>query len=40
MGFYRRVKVFWFTVTFEGQRIQESLRTDSKKLAEKLYPKR
>jgi integrase len=39
MGLYRRNKVYWFTVTFEGQRIQESLKTDSKKLAEKLYAK-
>jgi integrase len=39
MGLYRRGKTYWFTLTHEGQRIQESLKTDNKKLAEKLYAK-
>ncbi|OPY65758.1 MAG: site-specific tyrosine recombinase XerC [Syntrophorhabdaceae bacterium PtaU1.Bin034] len=40
MGLYKRGKIYWFQVTHEGQRIQESLKTDNKKLAEKLYAKK
>ena len=39
MGLYRRGKFFWFTITYQGTRIQESLKTDNKRLAEKLYAK-
>jgi integrase len=40
MGLYRRGKIFWFNVTFQGRRIQESLETSNKKLAEQLYAKK
>jgi len=39
MGLYRRGKFFWFTITYQDKRIQESLKTGNKKLAEKLYAK-
>ncbi len=39
MGLYKRRKIYWFTLTYEGRRIQESLKTDNKKLAEKAYAK-
>ena len=39
MGLFRRGKFFWFTITYQGKRIQESLKTDNKRLAEKLYAK-
>jgi len=39
MGLYKRGETFWFTVTYDGRRIRESLGTDSKKMAEKLYAK-
>ena len=39
MGLYQRGKTFWFTVTYGGRRVQQSLKTDNKKLAEKLYAK-
>ncbi|MFA4918816.1 MAG: tyrosine-type recombinase/integrase [Thermodesulfovibrionales bacterium] len=39
MGLYHRGKFFWFSITYEGKRIQESLKTDNRKLAEKLYAK-
>ena len=39
MGLYRRGKFFWFSITYQGNRIQESFKTDSRKLAEKLYAK-
>ena len=40
MGLYRRGTTYWFTVTYDGRRIQESLQTDNKKLAEKVYAKK
>jgi integrase len=40
MGLYRRGTTYWFTVTHDGRRIQESLQTDNKKLAEKVYAKK
>jgi integrase len=40
MGLYKRDKIYWFTIMYEGQRIQESLRTDNRKLAEMLYAKK
>lgn len=39
MGLYRRGKFFWFSITYQGNRIQESFKTDNRKLAEKLYAK-
>lgn len=39
MGLYRRGNFFWFSITHQGKRIQETLKTDNKKLAEKLYAK-
>jgi integrase len=39
MGLYRRGKFFWFSITYQGKRIQESLKTDNRKLADKLYAK-
>ncbi|MBM4141778.1 MAG: site-specific integrase [Nitrospira sp.] len=39
MGLYRRGKFFWLRISYQGKRIQESLKTDNRKLAEKLYAK-
>ena len=39
MGLYRRGKIYWCSIKLQGQRIQESLQTDNRKLAEKLYAK-
>ncbi len=39
MGLYRRGKIFWFSISYQGERIQESLKTNNKKLAEKLCAK-
>lgn len=39
MGLYRRGKFFWFSIKYQGKRVQESLKTDNKKLAEKLQAK-
>lgn len=39
MGLYRRGNFFWFSISYQGKRIQESLKTDNRKLAEKLYAK-
>ena len=39
MGLYRRGKFFWYTITHEGRRIQESTGTDNRRLAEKIYSK-
>lgn len=39
MGLYRRGKFFWFSIKYQGKRIQESFKTDNRKLAVKLYAK-
>ena len=39
MGIYRRGKTFWFTYTHEGRRIQRSLETVNRRLAEKIHAK-
>jgi integrase len=39
VGLYKRNKVWWYTVVHRGQRIQESTKTDNKKLAERIYAK-
>jgi len=40
MGLYRRGETYWFTLMHDGQRIRESLKTDNRKLAEKVYAKK
>jgi integrase len=37
MGLYRRGKTYWLSITHDGKRIQRSLKTDNKRLAEKLH---
>jgi integrase len=39
MGLYRRGKIFWFTISYKGKRIQGSTDTDKKRLAEQRYAK-
>lgn len=39
MGLYKRGKTFWFSIQYQGRRVQESLKTDNGKLAEKLFAK-
>lgn len=39
MGLYRRGKFFWYSIRYQGKRIQASLKTDNRKLAGKLYAK-
>lgn len=39
MGLYRRGKFFWFTIMQNGKRTQVSTKTDSKKIADKIYAK-
>lgn len=39
MGLYRRGKTYWFSITHQGKRIQQPLKTDNKRLAQKLYAK-
>ncbi len=39
MGLYRRGKTYWFTISHDGGRIQESTGTGNKKLAERIYAK-
>jgi integrase len=39
MGLYRRGKIYWFTICYQGRRMQATLKTENKKLAEKLYAK-
>ena len=39
MGLYRRGNTYWFSVMHDGQRIRQSLKTENKKVAEKLYAK-
>jgi integrase len=39
MGLYRRGEIYWFTLMYEGKRIQESLHTKSKQMAERAYAK-
>jgi len=39
MGLYRRGKIWWFRITHQGKRIQDSLKTDNKRLADKCYAK-
>lgn len=39
MGLYRRGKFYWYSIKYQGKRIQESLKTDNKKFAEKFYAK-
>ena len=39
MGIYRRGKTYWFNVKFQRKRIQGTLETNDKRLAEKVYEK-
>jgi site-specific recombinase XerD len=39
MGLYRRGKFYWYSISFEGKRIQRSLKTDNRRFAEKLFAK-
>ena len=39
MGLYRRGKIYWYSIKINGRRLQESLKTDNRKLAEKIYAK-
>ena len=39
MGLYRRGEIYWYSIQFQGRRIQKSLKTSNRKLAEKLYAK-
>jgi integrase len=39
LGLYRRGKYFWFSITYEGKRIQKPLKTENRKLAQKLSAK-
>jgi integrase len=39
MGLYRRSKIYWFSIQYEGKRIYKSLKTNNKRLAEKIYSK-
>lgn len=39
MGLYRRGKIYWFTISQDGKRTQISTKTDSRKLADKIYAK-
>ncbi|HVN94954.1 MAG TPA: site-specific integrase [Syntrophorhabdaceae bacterium] len=40
MGLYKRGRIFWFSTMYQGRRIQESLETGNKRLAEKVYAKK
>lgn len=40
MGLYKRGNTFWFNIMYNGRRIQESLETDNKRLAEKIFAKK
>ncbi len=37
MGLYRKRKVWWFIKQYKGHKVEESLGTDNKRLAEKKY---
>lgn len=39
MGLYKRNNIYWFQLTYDGRRIQESLKTTDKRQAERLYAK-
>ena len=39
MELYRRGKIFWFSISYQGNRIAGIFKTDNRKLAEKLYAK-
>jgi site-specific recombinase XerD len=39
MGLYRKGKIYWFNIKHNGKRIQDSTKTDNRKLAEKIYAK-
>lgn len=39
MGLYRRNKSWWYSIVINGKRIQASLKTENRKLAERIYAK-
>jgi len=39
MGLYKRDKLYWFTITYNGRRVQGSTGTSNKKRAEAIYSK-
>jgi integrase len=39
LGLYRRGKIYWYSMKINGRRLQESLKTDNRKLAEKIFAK-
>ena len=39
MGLYRRGKIYWFNFKYKGKRIQDSLETDNKRVAEIVFEK-
>jgi integrase len=39
MGLYRRGKIYWYTISYNGRRVQASTGTSNKRLAEKIYAK-
>lgn len=39
MGLYRRGKIYWYSITCDGRRVQASTGTSNKRLAEKIYAK-
>jgi len=39
MGLYRKGNFYWYSIQFKGRRIHESLKTDNKRLASKIYSK-
>ena len=40
MGLYKRGNTFWFSIMYHGRRIQESLETGNKRMAEMIYAKK
>lgn len=40
MGLYKRGNTFWFNIMYHGRRIQESLETGNKRMAEMIYAKK
>lgn len=39
MGLYRRGKIYWYCITYQGKRMQASTGTDNRRVAEKIHAK-
>ena len=39
MGIFKRGKVWWINITYEGKRIRRTTETSNKQLAEKIHAK-